>query len=80
MQAQMADLQRQCKRDDQKRHCYSLLHDAVLFTGARIDELDNESLVGYIELAASTVNSANPNFRNLRNALIQMGFNTAPVN
>jgi hypothetical protein len=80
MQARMAELQKGCGRNDQKRHCFSLLHDAVLFTGPRIDELDDTSLVGYIELAAQIVTCPNPDFRKLRNALIQMGFNTAPAN
>jgi hypothetical protein len=80
MQTRMAELGRACKRNDPKRHCYSLLHDAVLFTGPRLEELDNNSLVGFIELAAQTVTCENPIFRKLRDALIQMGFNTAPVN
>lgn len=80
MQTRMAELQRACKRDDPKRHCYSLLHDAVLFTGPRLEALDSDSLVGFVELAAQIVTCDNPDFRKLRNALIQMGFNTAPVN
>jgi hypothetical protein len=80
MQARMQELHDGCGRNDPKRHCYSLLHDAVLFTGPRLDELDDNALVGYIELAAQTVSCENPIFRKLRDSLIRIGFNTAPVN
>jgi hypothetical protein len=80
MQGRMQELYKGCRPSDQKRHCFSLLHDAVLFTGPRIDELEEAALIGYIELAAQIVTCPNPDFRKLRNALIQMGFNTTPAN
>jgi len=80
MQGRMREMYKGCGPNDQKRHCYSLLHDAVQFTGPRLDDLDETSLVGFIELAAQIVTCPNPDFRKLRNALIQMGFNTAPAN
>lgn len=64
--------------DSTKRHFYSLLYDAVRFTGARIVELDNDSLVGYIELAAIVAGRCDIPFMALRTKLIELGFNTAP--
>jgi hypothetical protein len=80
MQERMNELRKKCRRDDQRRHCYSLLHDAVLFTGSRIDELGDGSLVGFIELASVVVEHQGVNFRYVRNKLIELGFNTVPVN
>lgn len=78
MQMRMNEMRQTCT--GQKRHCFSLLHDAVLFTGSRIDELSTDSLVGYIELAAMTVSYKDVDFLTLRKKLIELGFNTAPVN
>jgi len=70
---------RQGGHEPQKDHCFSLLHDAVLFTGDRLDEMDKESLAGYLEIAAFAVHSATPQCRDIRKALVDLGFNTAPV-
>lgn len=80
MQERMNELRKGCRRDDEKRHCYSLLHDAVLFTGPRLEELGDGSLVGFIELAGTVAGRPDANFRYVRNKLIELGFNTAPVN
>lgn len=67
-------------QDVTRRHFYSLLYDAVRFTGSRIVELDNASLVGYIELAALVAGNRDISFMALRTRLIELGFNTAPGN
>lgn len=62
-----------------KRHHYSLLHDVVLFTGDRLDEMDPDSLAGYLELAANTMYTQDlMGLGDLRIALIELGFNTVP--
>lgn len=80
MQTRMAELHRGCERDDQKRHCYSLLHDAIAFTGNRIHDLEDGSLVGFIELAAAVVIRPDANLLYVRKKLVELGFNTAPAN
>jgi len=79
MSETMRKLYSDCPSEDAgKRHFYSLLYDAVRFTGARIVELDNDSLVGYIELAALVAGRCDLTFMALRTKLIELGFNTAP--
>lgn len=63
-----------------KQHCYSLLHDAVLWTGSRLDGMDADSLIGFIQLAALTVQTNVPDLRHLRRELLNLGFSTAPPN
>ena len=80
MSERMRQLHDECRTEDAtKRHFYSLLYDAVRFTGARIVELDNDSLVGYIELAAIVAGRCDISFMALRTKLIELGFNTAPT-
>jgi hypothetical protein len=79
MHVRMAEM-RDRARTERQRSCFGLLHDAVVNTGPRIDELDAGALVGYIELAARAVNDSVPNARELRSRLTQLGFNTTPVN
>lgn len=79
MQARMGQM-RDSEKNDRKKMCFGLLHDAVMNTGPRIDELPGDSLVGYIELASLTVVSDRPDFLDLRNRLMSLGFNTNPVN
>ena len=80
MSKRMWQLYTESKAEDApKRHFYSLLHDAVRFTGSRIVELDNDSLVGYIELAAIVAGRCDISFMALRARLIELGFNTAPA-
>jgi hypothetical protein len=79
MQFRMNEMRKACERDDYRRHYYSLLHDAVLFTGDRIDTLDKASLLGYIELAALVAGNGDIAFMALRARLIELGFNTAPA-
>ena len=67
-------------RSDRQRDCFELLHDAIIHTGPRIDDMDPSSLVEYIELAAMTVNEFNPSSFELRKRLVQLGFNTSQVN
>lgn len=66
--------------NERKARCFALLHDAVIHTGERVDSLNNDSLIGFLELAARTVTEPDMNDRVLRDKLIAMGFNTAPVN
>lgn len=70
---------RECQNPT-RRHYYSLLYDAVRFTGSRIVELENDSLVGYIELAAMVASGYDISFMDVRKRLIELGFNTAPGN
>lgn len=79
MHFRMAEL-RDAANNDRKHRCFSILHDAVVNTGPRIDELNHDSLLGFMELAASAVTDPDINDRILRNKLIAMGFNTHPVN
>ena len=79
MHLQMAEM-RDNTRNLRKQRCFDLLHDAVVHTGSRIDSLNTDSLIGYIELAARTVSEPDMTELILRNKLAAMGFNTAPVN
>ena len=79
MHARMAEM-RDNANSERKQRCFSLLHDAVVHTGPRINDLSHDSLIGYIELAARAVSEPDVNDRVLRDKLISMGFNTAPVN
>ena len=80
MSERMRQLYVESKAEDAtKRHFYSLLYDAVRFTGSRIVELDNDSLVGYIELAAIVSGRCDISFMALRSRLIELGFNTSPA-
>jgi hypothetical protein len=63
-----------------KQHCYTLLRDSVLWSDLRIDSMDNESLIGFITLAAVTVQSNVPVLTDIRKDLLRLGFNTAPLN
>ena len=63
-----------------KQHCYSLLADAILFTGDRIDDMSDQSMAGYLELASYAVLQGEPDFGKIRSSLIKLGFNTAPLN
>lgn len=80
MQQRMAELRTGCIQSDPKRHCFSLLHDAVLFTHHRLDDLTNHSLVGFIELAAQAVTARHVSLSALRRELVKLGFSIAPVN
>ena len=79
MHFRMAEM-RDSAKSERKARCFALLHDAVVHTGPRIDNLNNDSLIGFIELAARTVSEPDMNDRMLRDKLVAMGFNTAPVN
>jgi hypothetical protein len=79
MHHRMAEM-RDNASSERKQRCFELLHDAVVHTGPRIDDLNHDSLVGFIELAAQAVTDPDVNVRTLRDKLISMGFNTAPVN
>jgi hypothetical protein len=79
MHRRMAEM-RDSTNNQRKQRCFELLHDAVIHTGPRIDDLSHDSLVGFIELAAMTVSEPDVNDRMLRDKLVAMGFNTAPVN
>jgi len=68
----------QVEPDRHKQHCFSLLHDAVLFTEDRIDEMSNHSLLGYITIASSTVTTKTPDCRKLRENLQMLGFDVVP--
>ena len=63
-----------------KQHCYTLLRDAVVWSDSRIDTMNNESIIGFITLAATTVQSNMPELRDVRRNLIALGFNTSPMN
>jgi len=79
MHFRMAEM-RDNASSDRKARCFGLLHDAIVHTGPRIDSLNNDSLIGFLELSARTVSEPDMNDRMLRDKLISMGFNTAPVN
>lgn len=63
-----------------KKACFELLHDAIENTGSRINDLDDSSLIGYIELASLTVCNKVESVHDLRNRLTKLGFNTSLVN
>jgi len=63
-----------------KQHCFSLLHDAAIWSDSRIDEMSNDSLIGYIQLAAVVVQARDPDFSGVRFELANLGFNTSPLN
>ena len=63
-----------------KQHCYTLLRDAVVWSDCRIDTMSNESILGFITLAATTVQSNMPELRDIRKNLIVLGFNVSPMN
>jgi len=63
-----------------KQHCYTLLRDSVVWSNMRIDSMDNESLIGFITLAATTVQSNVPDLVDIRRNLVNLGFNTVPLN
>jgi len=71
---------RQSEPARRKQHCFSLLHDAVRFTEDRLDEMSNDSLLGYITLAAITMKSKVPEFGDIRADLLNLGFNVVPPN
>lgn len=79
MHFRMAEM-RDNASSERKARCFGLLHDAIVHTGPRIDSLNNDSLIGFLELSARTVSEPDMNDRVLRDKLISMGFNTAPVN
>lgn len=79
MHLRMAEM-RDSASNERKARCFGLLHDAVVHTGPRIYDLNHDSLIGFIELAAQAVSDPDMNYRALRDQLIAMGFNTAPVN
>jgi hypothetical protein len=79
MHFRMAEM-RDNASSDRKARCFGLLHDAIVHTGPRIDSLNNDSLIGFLELSARTVSEPDMNDRMLRDKLVSMGFNTAPVN
>lgn len=79
MHLRMAEM-RDNASSDRKARCFGLLHDAVIHTGPRIFDLNHDSLISFIELAAQAVSDPDMNYRSLRDKLISMGFNTAPVN
>jgi len=79
MHVRMAEL-RDSATSERKARCFALLHDAVIHTGPRIDTLNNNSLVGYIELAARTVTEPDMYDLMVRNKLLAMGFSTSPAN
>jgi hypothetical protein len=79
MHFRMAEM-RDHASSERKARCFGLLHDAIVHTGPRIDSLSNDSLIGFLELSARTVSEPDMNDRLLRDKLIAMGFNTAPVN
>jgi hypothetical protein len=64
----------------EKKHCFSLLHDAALWSDGRIDEMSNDSLIGYIQLAAVVVQAREPDLQGVRGELMSLGFNTSPLN
>lgn len=70
---------RNAGQEPAKRHHYSLLADAVRFTGDDLDEMSKDSLAGYIELAANTLHVEAPgNLMEMRTSLAKLGFNTVP--
>jgi hypothetical protein len=79
MHLHMAEM-RDNASSERKARCFGLLHDTIVHTGPRIDNLNNDSLIGFIELAARTVSEPDINDRMLRDKLMAMGFNTTPVN
>jgi hypothetical protein len=70
---------REAGQEPAKRHHYSLLYDAVLFTGDSIDDMSKTAMAGYLELAANAIHVDTPaSLHDLRMALIELGFNTSP--
>lgn len=71
----------QLAEDEPLRHkqfCFTLLHDSILWSDSRIDQMGSESLIGLIELVAVTVQSQAPSVRDVRRSLLKLGFNVAP--
>jgi hypothetical protein len=70
---------RNAGQEPAKRHHYSLLYDAVMFTGEGLDDMSKTAMAGYVELAANAIHSDTPaSLHDLRIALIELGFNTSP--
>ena len=79
MATDMNDIRR-AGQEPAKRHHYSLLCDAVTFTGDGLNEMSKTALAGYIELAANAIHVDTPaSLTDLRIALIELGFSTTPV-
>ena len=79
MASQMNDIRR-AGQEPNKQHHYSLLYDAVTFTGDGLDEMSKAALAGYIELAANAIHvDTPPSLTDLRMALIELGFSTTPA-
>jgi len=62
------------KSSDNKRWCFSLLHDALVFSGDRLDNIDPMSFVAFIELTSHSVSDPNPNPKAVHNDLVRLGF------
>jgi len=57
-----------------KRWCFSLLHDALVFSQDKIPRMDPHSLVSFVELTSHSVHDPNPNPQAVQNELAKLGF------
>jgi hypothetical protein len=66
----------------EKKRCFGLLHDALVFSEAKLHLLPASSLVEFIELTAWTVreNGSKEHYRKVEKQLRHLGFSVVPAN
>ena len=60
--------------NNSKRWCFSLLHDALVYSQDKIPTMDPQSLVSFVELTAHSVNNPAPNPQTVQSELVKLGF------
>lgn len=73
MQSRLSQL-KEAAPNNNKRWCFGLLHDALVFSEEKIPDMDPPSLVAFIELTAHSVHNPEPNPQAIQNELVQLGF------